>query len=387
MQNVVTICFVVTIAAIIGGITNYLAIKMLFHPRKPIFIGKHKLPFTPGLIPKRKQQIAESLGRVVSEYLVTSEGIVASLQKAELKQKMVRGMNQWIDDLLEEDKTVSEFIEQWVGQTQWERWRQRILLALQQWTSRGMDWLWNKKQLRDKKIKECIPGWNEEQKEKWVDWAVEMILNAIQKELNSVNGENLLRHLVEGFLEKGGGWMGTLASIFMDEEKLIRKIRIAALEQLEQPDIRRSVKMFLLKKADEVEEMKLDELVAKISGGETFPWLEQRALDLLKWEEWGDRFLEKRVKQWIDPWQDTIRSHLPLLVDWLLNFASKHIHKILRAMNLPQMVEDQVSKFPVENVEEVVLSISGKEFKAITWLGAMLGGMIGLLQSLFFLFH
>ena len=39
------------IGAVIGYFTNYLAVKMLFHPRKAIKVGKFTLPFTPGAIP------------------------------------------------------------------------------------------------------------------------------------------------------------------------------------------------------------------------------------------------------------------------------------------------------------------------------------------------
>ncbi|MDD6065009.1 MAG: DUF445 family protein, partial [Firmicutes bacterium] len=42
------------IGAVIGYCTNYVAVKMLFRPLKPIRIGKFTLPFTPGVIPKRK---------------------------------------------------------------------------------------------------------------------------------------------------------------------------------------------------------------------------------------------------------------------------------------------------------------------------------------------
>ena len=42
------------IGAVIGYFTNYLAVKMLFRPRREIKIGSKTLPFTPGVIPKRK---------------------------------------------------------------------------------------------------------------------------------------------------------------------------------------------------------------------------------------------------------------------------------------------------------------------------------------------
>ena len=40
------------IGAVIGYCTNYIAVKMLFRPLKPIKIGNRTLPFTPGIIPK-----------------------------------------------------------------------------------------------------------------------------------------------------------------------------------------------------------------------------------------------------------------------------------------------------------------------------------------------
>lgn len=61
------------IGAVIGYITNDLAIRMLFHPYKAVYIGKFKLPFTPGIIPKEQQRIAKSLGNVISDMLLDEE--------------------------------------------------------------------------------------------------------------------------------------------------------------------------------------------------------------------------------------------------------------------------------------------------------------------------
>ena len=57
------------------GYTNHLAIKMLFRPHRPIYIGKFQVPFTPGLIPKRRDELAVQLGKMVVEHLLTPEGI------------------------------------------------------------------------------------------------------------------------------------------------------------------------------------------------------------------------------------------------------------------------------------------------------------------------
>lgn len=44
----------ILVGALIGYCTNYIAIKMLFRPRKPVFVFGKKLPFTPGVIPKNQ---------------------------------------------------------------------------------------------------------------------------------------------------------------------------------------------------------------------------------------------------------------------------------------------------------------------------------------------
>lgn len=67
------------IGALIGYLTNWLAVKMLFRPRKALYIGKLHIPFTPGVIPRRKGALAKALGRMVSEMLVRKEDLKESL--------------------------------------------------------------------------------------------------------------------------------------------------------------------------------------------------------------------------------------------------------------------------------------------------------------------
>lgn len=67
--------FLAVIGALIGWLTNVIAIKLLFRPMKPI--GITGTPFViQGLIPKRKAEIAKSIGEVISEELISMEAIV-----------------------------------------------------------------------------------------------------------------------------------------------------------------------------------------------------------------------------------------------------------------------------------------------------------------------
>lgn len=65
------------LCAFIGWFTNYLAIKMLFHPRKP----KRILGWTlQGLFPKRQNELADLLGDIVEKELVNHEDIQRVIQ-------------------------------------------------------------------------------------------------------------------------------------------------------------------------------------------------------------------------------------------------------------------------------------------------------------------
>lgn len=76
------------VGAVIGYITNWLAIKMLFKPHKEIRIGKFKVPFTPGLIPKEKSRIAKSVGETIGAHLLTKETIIKSLCSDDMNQQL-----------------------------------------------------------------------------------------------------------------------------------------------------------------------------------------------------------------------------------------------------------------------------------------------------------
>lgn len=74
-KPMIKIILTLLISAAIGYATNYLAVKMLFRPLKPVYIKGKRLPFTPGIIPKGKPRLAKALSAAVSESLLTGEDI------------------------------------------------------------------------------------------------------------------------------------------------------------------------------------------------------------------------------------------------------------------------------------------------------------------------
>jgi uncharacterized membrane protein YheB (UPF0754 family) len=74
--------------AVIGYITNAVAIKMLFRPLAEIrFLGL-RLPFTPGILPRQRHKLAENIGAIVERQLLTPEIVSARLQQEDVREKM-----------------------------------------------------------------------------------------------------------------------------------------------------------------------------------------------------------------------------------------------------------------------------------------------------------
>lgn len=63
-------------------------------------------------------------------------------------------------------------------------------------------------------------------------------------------------------------------------------------------------------------------------------------------------------------------------------FAKEELPQIIEFFNISKIVEDKINSFDVDFTEELILDIAQKELKAITWLGALLGGVMGLLTPL-----
>lgn len=76
------------IGAVIGYFTNYIAVKMLFFPQHEVYFMGHRVPFTPGAIPKGKPRLAKAVGRVVGTELVTKDDIKAKLLGGEIEERI-----------------------------------------------------------------------------------------------------------------------------------------------------------------------------------------------------------------------------------------------------------------------------------------------------------
>lgn len=117
------------IGAIIGYCTNYIAVKMLFRPLKPVKVWGKTLPFTPGIIPKRKPALARAIGQAVGTSLVGEEEIAAALSSETMKQAVVDGIVCALETAVKEN-TVKETAGLFLEDAQYEQKKEKAAEAV-----------------------------------------------------------------------------------------------------------------------------------------------------------------------------------------------------------------------------------------------------------------
>lgn len=104
----------VIIAPLVGGaigyLTNYIAIRMLFHPHEAKRIGKWRVPLTPGLIPKEQGRIAKSIGEVISTELLNADTLREVLTSEETVGKVRGALTSLVEENRGNESTVRELL-------------------------------------------------------------------------------------------------------------------------------------------------------------------------------------------------------------------------------------------------------------------------------------
>lgn len=115
------------VGAVIGYGTNWLAIKMLFRPLKPIKIGRFTVPFTPGMIPKRQEKLAVAIGEMIGNHLFTKQDMQQMLLCEEIENEVAKKILM----VLCSKNTVKNFCLKCINEESYEEKRE----ALKEWIS------------------------------------------------------------------------------------------------------------------------------------------------------------------------------------------------------------------------------------------------------------
>ena len=100
--------------AAIGLFTNWIAIMMLFRPHNERRFLGFRLPFTPGVMPKRRADLARKLGFTVGEHILTGEVLSSAMTSPDNVQKLRLHLGSAVDSLVADARSSGLSLEEFV---------------------------------------------------------------------------------------------------------------------------------------------------------------------------------------------------------------------------------------------------------------------------------
>ncbi|MED1267645.1 DUF445 family protein [Bacillus mycoides] len=364
------------LGAIIGGYTNHLAIKMLFRPHRPIYIGKFQVPFTPGLIPKRRDELAVQLGKMVVDHLLTPEGIGKKLTNKEFQTSLIRWTQVEVDKVITNEQSLRDMLEKWnlehVEEEAIGKIEHVITEKIHAFLAEYYTYTWE----------QALPHSVHEKVENAIPNVSAFILDRGIRFFESEEGKGRLSKMIDDFFASRGTLLN-LVGMFLGNVSLVDRVQPEVIKFLGQDGTKKLLTDVLQKEWEKLKGRDVKEL-------ETFVEKEmivKSILSAVKVEETVSKFLNQSVQQVCEPVRETIIEKIvPSAVTKGLKWGTENVESILNNLHLAEIVQQEVSTFSTERLEDLVLSITKNELKMITYLGALLGGMIGLVQGVLLLF-
>ena len=372
MDTVLYLAFMVIVGALIGGVTNSLAIKMLFRPYHPIYIAGKRLPFTPGLIPKRREELAQQLGRMVVEHLLTPEGIRRKLTEQTFMQGIVKWVQEQVEKWLRSEKTISELLS-YIGikepkATLEDRLTRFVNDRYEQWMESA----------RTKRIGEVFPEELMLKLEAKIPLLADYITEKGIEYFQSEEGRKRVKRMIDDFLASRG-MLGNMIQMFLGNTSLEEKVRPEIIRFLANEGTKELLVRLLVKEWDKLKSYKIVDIENFTGRDRAVTFIRNFIVRTVKAEE----LLAKPISNVVVPYKHLIIAEtIPGAVHTFMKFASEKVEGMVQRLQLQEIVRSQVETFSVERLEEMILSISRREFKMITYLGALLGGVIGLMQGM-----
>ncbi len=373
MGTFITIVTVVVVGAIIGGITNALAIKMLFHPYEAIYIFGKRLPFTPGLIPKRRDELAEQMGKMVVEHLITPESIKNKLLTGSVKVEAKRIGENVLDKTIFSEISIEEALEK-VGLADIPD------IMVRKIESHSTNWLedWYM-QHKYKSLATFIPVSVEEKIENKIPDVSTYILDKGIAFFASNQGKERLQKMADDFMRERGK-LGGIMQMLLGNVNLGEKLQPEIIKFLSNPGTKDTLTQLLYNEWHKIKDKQISEVEQFYSLDEMKSLLHKGILTGFKKVNLSNLTLNQLTGEW----SETIKGRLlPNIIEEVAAILIEKVPSIMEKLKLKDIVRDQVASFPVTRLEEMVLSITKSELKMITYLGALLGGLIGVFQGIF----
>ncbi|MBE5674302.1 DUF445 domain-containing protein [Staphylococcus sp. SS35] len=373
MNALFIIIFMIVVGAIIGGITNVIAIKMLFHPFKPYYIFKFRVPFTPGLIPKRREEIATKIGQVIEEHLLT-ESLISEKLKSSKSQEAINSM---ISKQLQKISKDQLTIQQLTSQLDID-----LESVLQTNGSQYMESQLNRyyQTHQNQTIEALLPNQFVTLLDNQVDKATDLLCDRARNYLSSAKGTQDINDMLDTFFNEKGKLIGML-QMFMTKESIADRIQQELIRLTSHPKARGIVTSVISNEYETFKNKPLNELINTT--------------------QFND--IAKNVSVYLTTYisnqaNKPITSIMPNLIDYIENQLStkltdlvilqlsKHLSTIMTKVDIRGLIEEQINTFELDYIEKLIIEIANKELKLIMSLGFILGGIIGFFQGLVAIF-
>ncbi|WP_312124348.1 DUF445 domain-containing protein [Lysinibacillus boronitolerans] len=375
MDNfIVTLLFMAFIGAAIGGVTNHLAIKMLFRPYKAIYIKNWRLPFTPGLIPKRRDELAKQLGLTVVNYLLTPETFRKKFFSKDIQDKVEHFVQSKVEEtIFTNDKTIQDWLNL-AGFSHMPATIEQKVEAIVEGQFSSV-----KNTLSTKSIRTLLSEDIQNTIDAKIPVAVQHILEKGEDYFLSPEGEMTIKAMIDDFLSSKGSLGGMINMFLGDSASLVGKVQRELVKFLQAPGTTTLLtKIF----SQEWEKFKDRPAMDFLQDVQFDPILSKLQVYVKEQLAISERLNQPISYYWPEGNEWAKYTVIPQVIEKAFVKAEEKLEDVLKRLNLQEVVREQVDSFPVEKLEELVLGISKREFKMITVLGAVLGGLIGIVQGL-----
>lgn len=308
------------LGGVIGYITNDIAIRMLFRPHTAKYVFGIHIPFTPGIIPKEKGRIAEAVGGVISENLMNKD----VLEKYLLSEDMIGKVRSAVEDFIaiqqRNSETVVQFLGHYLSKEEIDTIAQNINHSITKQTY--------------EKLADSTVG------EKVAHIAIDHVAQKL-----TIDGAQELLSSIGGAL---GGLGGMAAGLFGGN------IVANFLGMLREP-----AEHILAKNINTMLRDNGEEIVSNMICGEV------------------DNFLSKPVSKLLEGHEEQMAQAVNTIESIYRSIITEHLPKILDSIDISKIVRERINEMDVNETEKLIFQVMDKELKAIVWLGALLGLVMG----------
>jgi uncharacterized membrane protein YheB (UPF0754 family) len=391
--------------AIIGYFTNDIAIKMLFRPYKPIYIGKRQLPFTPGLIPRNQERLAKRIADTIMGSLLTP-GELQKLAQRLLQTERVQGAILWLlrlaldqvklDSEQKTAKVLAGILQDLLGQS-----LPRLLKVL----ARREDFLEDQiNQIFDQVLLDF--QLSEDQARKLSDWLLQVVIppDVMRQALVDFLTDRNIQIIDEGFREKSSGTYWVVANLFGLRNTLTR-LRTYCLDEKDAANARLAELLISLsvreRSREWLQSISLQNLpvstvrqLRKTTREAVRSYVQERGADVLKglgesidWKNVATLILNRlRNSSAVTTSLGVISNELALILErYLERDLEKLVAQAIPILSIDQVIVERVRATSAQELELTIQGIVKSELQAIVNLGGILGFIVGLMQTVILL--